>query len=366
MKQPIKVVQLLPDMVLGGVERGVVELSRYLVNQGMESVVISRHGELINTVLADGGQHVHYDCGSKNILTLPYRAFQLREILMAINPSIIHVRSRVPAWLLYFAGAHLKWSVVSTCHGMYSINRYSAQMTRAKKVICPSTAMVDYVQKNYHTPTNKVRLIHRGIDFDYFTPTKVDKECSLALQTQFQLQGKKIIALVGRLSSLKGHGLFLMAFAKAYQKDNNLLAIIVGDDDKNPQRLITLKDTAQSLGIGDAVRFVGKQQQMREIYHLSDVVVSASTKPEAFGRTVVEALAMNCLTIAPAHGGAMDIIQANKNGILFTPSDCDGLATAMLSVFELPKIDLRESVSAFSLQQMVQKTRAVYDEVLAK
>lgn len=361
-----KIVQLLPDMELGGVERGVIELSRELVTHEIESHVISRYGVLVKDLLANGGHHTHYDCGSKNIVTLPYRAYQLHKILSHINPSIIHVRSRVPAWLLFCLGAHRRWPIISTCHGMYSVNRYSAQMTKAQKVICPSTAMVEYVKKNYQTPEDKIRLIHRGIDFNYFDSTKIDSEFCNDFIQHHRLQDKTIIALVGRLSSLKGHLLFLQAFAQAYKSNKNVVALIVGGDDKNPQRLHNIKNLAQQLGISDSIRYAGTQRQMREIYSLSHVLISASTKPEAFGRTTVEALAMQCPTIAPAHGGALDIIRHGENGLLFTPNNKESLVTAMLSIFELPKDNLRQSVREFSLDNMTKKTMSVYKEVLEK
>ena len=165
----MRIVQLLPDLNAGGVERGVVELSRALVLRGHDSVVISRPGALTAAIVEDGARHVAFDCGGKNPLTVPRRARRLRALLDDIRPDIAHVRSRVPAWLLRFAGGD-GFAVVSTFHGIYRVNRYSGRMADAVRVICPSRAVMRHVAEHYAPPAGRLRLVHRGVDLDYFSP----------------------------------------------------------------------------------------------------------------------------------------------------------------------------------------------------
>ena len=309
---------MLPALNIGGIERGVVDLSRELVRHGWDSIVLSAGGELARRIDDDGGRHIIFDCAAKNPFNAPIRAWRLRRLLQQLEPDIIHIRSRVPAWLLRFVGAPC--STVSTFHGLYKVGRYSSRMAAADKVICPSTAVFEHVSRHYGTPDERLAVIHRGVDLEYFDPQKADIEFCRRFRQKHHLENAVIASIVGRLSALKGHDIFIRAIARAKQKIPGLVGLIVGDSGKI-SRLSRLKTLAAELGIGEHLRFVGAQKQMREFYHLSDFVISASRQPEAFGRTVAEALAMERPVIAPAHGGALDIIRDGENGYLVPPAD---------------------------------------------
>ncbi len=361
----MRVVQLLPAMHVGGVERGVVELSRALSANAIDSVVISRPGELCAEITNSGGKHYAFDCGSKNIFSVPARVYRLQKLLNTIAPDIVHVRSRVPAWLLAFVRQRFK--VISTFHGIYSVSRYSAQMTHAEAIICPSQAVRQHILQHYSVAAERLHLIHRGVDLHYFDPTAVQEEISAGLRQRLQLAERTVFAIVGRGSGLKGHALFLQAFARLCNNSNFSkppLALLVGDfSAKHKQRIQQL---AQSLQLAPALRFAGVVRDMREIYQCSDVVVSASTQPEAFGRTVAEAIAMQRAAVAPAHGGALDIIRTGENGILFTPGDAEALAAAMQQATTLPRNALRQSVQQFSLARMATQTQTLYQQLMAQ
>ena len=171
----MRIVQLLPELNEGGVERGVVELNREFVKKGLESFIISAGGKLENQINIDGGKHIRFDVCSKNILTVFKRVSALKKILKELNPDIIHVRSRVPAWLVYFANKSLKIKVVSTVHGFNSVSFYSRIMTKSDAVICVSNSIKEYIQKNYQTPENKITVIPRGIDLELFNPKNIDE-----------------------------------------------------------------------------------------------------------------------------------------------------------------------------------------------
>lgn len=365
----MRIVQLLPAMQMGGVERGVAELSRALCAAGAESIVLSRGGALTAQLSAHGARHIPFACGSKNLLSAPWRALRLRRLLRDLAPDIVHVRSRAPAWLLACAGGWRR--VVSTFHGLYSVGAYSAQMTRADAVICPSTAVCEHLRTHYRVPQDKLHLIHRGVDWEYFDPDAVDAAQCAALRAQWQLNDTHLVfALVGRVSRIKGHTLFLHAFARLLRQPalhahgKTPCALILGNAADDP-RCARLRQLAAQLGIGDSLRFGGECHTMREAYACCDVLVSASTRPEAFGRTVAEALAMQRAVAAPAHGGALDIVQDGVNGALFAPHDAPGLAEAMAHAAHLPRTALRESVAAFTLSQMAAQTIALYRRLLS-
>ena len=153
------VVHLLPELNEGGVERSVVELNRELVRAGVESTVISRGGKLVPIVEAAGGRHVWLDICSKSLLTVPWRVYQLRRMLATLKPDVVHVNSRVPAWLLRFANRRLRLPVVSTVHGFNSVNAYSRIMVRGDRLICVSQAVKDHVQKQYGVAASAMRVV---------------------------------------------------------------------------------------------------------------------------------------------------------------------------------------------------------------
>lgn len=364
---PMHVVQLLPALQEGGVERGVVEMNRELVRRGVTSTVISRGGRLVAEIEAAGGRHVTLDVGSKNPLTAPWRARQLRQALAELRPDLVHVRSRLPAWLLRLANRRLRLPVVSTVHGFNSVNAYSRIMTRADRVICVSHAIQAYLQQHYGTSEAVLRVIHRGLDATTFSPEHLDAVFFERFRQEHNLADRFIATSVGRVTPLKDYETFIRGVVQARRDVPNLVGVIVGgthaDRRKYEARLHAL---VRELDAAEAIRFVGSQQAMPEIYALSDVVVSCSAKPESFGRTLIEALAMETPVIATAHGGALEIVRAGQNGLLFPPGQAEDLARCLAEASRRTFTGLRADVLArFSLDAMVEKTLAVYREVLA-
>lgn len=355
----MKVLQLLPSLGIGGVERGVVELSRRLSARGFCSIVAANGGDLARDIVNDGGRFVHMDCAGKNPLGAAARVRQLHTLLTEESPDIIHVRSRVPGWLLFFARRKTprpKAKVVSTIHGIYHPGFYSGIMTKADAIICPSNAVWHYARKHYNAPESKLHLIHRGIDFDYFDPQKTDSDFCAAFRKRYQLQNKRIALMAARLTQLKGHAVFVRALvARA-----DLTGLMVGGGGASRQK--RLLQLAHRAGVAERIIFAGAQTNMREMYAIADITVSASTRPEAFGRTVAESLAMNTPVAACAHGGALDIVQDGVNGCLFAPGDISALAAAIDRGLLL-RDGLRESVLPMSLDMMFDKTLAVYQSL---
>ncbi|DAB40317.1 MAG TPA: glycosyl transferase [Sulfurovum sp. UBA12169] len=361
----MRIVQLLPELNEGGVERGVVDLNREFIKKGIENIVISNGGILVDQILKDGGKHIQHDICSKNIFTVPLRVFRLRKILKKINPDIIHVRSRVPAWLVYFANRSLKFKVVSTVHGFNSVNFYSKIMTMGDHVICVSGAIKSYVQEHYHTADEKITIISRGIDLVKFNPENIDKDFIKQFSKQYGLEGRFVVSVVGRITQLKDHQTFIRAIALLKHENPTIAGLIVGGAHEDKQGYFDgLKKLVGQLGADENIIFTGSQDKVAEIYTLSDVVVSSSKKPESFGRSVAEALALNTPVVATAHGGVLDIIIEGGNGFFYPVGDAYGLAEKIMACRTL-KFDGYDYVSKFfSLKQMVEKTLAVYKDKL--
>jgi glycosyltransferase involved in cell wall biosynthesis len=359
------IVQILPELNQGGVERGTVELSRELVRRGHQSTVISAGGSQAAQIEKDGGRHITIDVCSKNPFTVPRRVSDLRRLISDLSPSILHARSRVPAWLAWFANKKLKIPFVTTVHGFNSVSRYSAIMTRGNRVIYGSSSIRDYILKNYSVDETKLRYVPRGIDTAYFDPASVDQSFIETFKRQYRLEGKYIITIVGRITEWKGHDCFIRAMAEVQRKHPEAAGVVAGGVWHGKE------DYFQSLeklagDIGADIRFTGSQPSVREIYALSDVVVSAaSSKPESFGRTAAEALAMNTPVIASAHGGSLDVLTDGQNGFFFPPNNHKALADNILRSFDFDFSNMREHIEKnFSLARMTETELAVYSELL--
>jgi glycosyltransferase involved in cell wall biosynthesis len=358
----LKVVQLLPELNEGGVERGVVELNREFVARGLDSIVISAGGVLEAQIIADGGRHFKLDVASKNPLTAPLRVWQLRRLLRRLAPDILHARSRVPAWLTVLANRTLKLPFVTTVHGFNSVNAYSRIMTRGERVICVSTAIKDYVKQHYGVPEEKLTVIPRGIDLETFHPEHIDQGFVNQFVERYDLAGKFVVTSVGRITQLKDYETFIDALVLAKKRIPQLVGLIVGGVRKDKQDYyLRLQQQVEAAHAGDFIHFAGSQAKVTEIYSLSDVVVSSSKKPESFGRSAAEALAMNVPVVATNHGGILDVVIPGTTGQLFSPGDVDALTEAILSCRTLDTSGMRNFVSErFSLAHMVESTLAVY------
>ena len=361
----MRIVQLLPELNEGGVERGVVELNREYVKLKIESYVISAGGKLEDQINLDAGKHIKFDVCSKNIFTVFSRVVKLKKILKEIKPDIIHVRSRVPAWLIYFANKSLKIKVVSTVHGFNSVGFYSSIMQKADAVICVSNSIKEYIQKHYKTSESKITVIPRGIDLELFNPKNIDNDFINNFKKEFNLENRFIVSSVGRVTQLKDYETFIKAISLVKKELPNIVALIVGGvrSDKEDY-LNSLKNLIKELNLEDNIIFTGSQSKIEQIYALSDVIVSSSKKPESFGRAVAEAICMNKPVIATNHGGVKDIIIENENGFFFKVGEEKELANNILKARNLEFDGYNYISSNFSLENMVNKTIDVYKGIL--
>ena len=358
------IIQILPELNQGGVERGTVELSRELIQRGHRSTVISAGGILCPQIRLDGGAHITQDVCSKNPITAPARIFRLRKQLAALQPDILHARSRVPAWLCHFANPPLNIPFITTVHGFNSVSKYSKIMVKGDRVIYGSSAIKDYILKNYSIDESILRYVPRGIDTAYFDPQATDHPFIRQFKQQYGLNGKTIISIVGRITEWKGHDTFIRALATVQKTHPDAVGLVAGGIWHGKEDYFqSLKKLASKLGVD--IRFTGSQPRVREIYALSDLVISAaSTKAETFGRTAAEALAMNTPVVASAHGGSLDILADGENGLLFEPGNEIDLAEKTDQALNRKFRNLREHIQThFSLEHMTETELDVYKEL---
>ena len=318
--KPLKVLQLLPALDSGGVERGTLEIARALVVAGHESVVLSKGGRLVAQLQAEGSRHIARDLGRKSPTTfLHYRA--LRRLFEAERFDIVHARSRLPAWVVWLAWrgmpADARPHFVTTVHGMHSVSRYSAIMCAGERVIAVSDTVRDYLRSHYpptrwpHLADERITVIPRGIDPAEFPRDYQPSDEWLArFQTEFpQIGRRKVLTLPGRLTRLKGHHDFITLVARLVAEGVDVIGLVVGGEDpKRPGYAKEIRARVQAEGLAGRILFTGHRSDVREIYSVSDCVLSLSSTPESFGRTVLEPLAMGRPVVGYAHGGVAEIL----------------------------------------------------------
>ena len=330
-KERMTVVQMLPELEGGGVERGTLEMGKFLAGHGHRSLVISAGGRLVPQLVEEGSTHVSMRVGDKSPICLRY-LWPLRQLLCREQVDILHLRSRMPAWVGYLVWRSLPKKnrpvLVTTFHGFYSVNAYSAIMTKGDAIIAVSQSVERHIRE-YYGENMDITLIFRGVDSSIFHPAVVDSNRVRRLAEQWGLRpGRPTIMLPGRLTRLKGQEMFLQSLGSLKIADYQ--AILVGDTDENPGFAGELNRMIQQNNLADRVKLVGHCADMPAAYMLADLVISASSsEPEAFGRTTVEAMAMGKPVIATAHGGSLETIVDGETGWLVQPGDYLAMAAAV-------------------------------------
>ena len=365
----LTVVQLLPALHSGGVERSTLEIAAALVAAGHRSVVISAGGRLVQPLLEGGSEHIALDIGRKSL-----RAFatmrRLRSELARLRPDIVHARSRLPAWLGWFALRGLpapKPHLITTVHGMNSPGRYSGIMRRGERVICVSGSVRDYVLRHWpDTDPARLELIPRGIDpVDFprdFQPSD-DWRRRFAADLP-ELQGGRLLLLPGRGTRLKGHhdAIRLLAALRATGEDARLW--LLGAREPGRENYVAeLEALADTLGVRAVTAISAPRADVREAYAVADLVLQLSNKPEAFGRTVLEALSVGRPVLGWDHGGVGDLLQALYPAGAVARGDLDALAGAAHGLLAAPPP--MPVTIPFTLAAMQSATLDVYDRVAA-
>ncbi len=326
----MRILQITAALEQGGVERGTVEMAAFIVSQRGQSFVASQGGRMVKELEEGGTRHFLLPLASRNPLTILYSAWQLRKIIRREKIDLLHARSRAPAWAAYFAGKMTGVKMVTTFHGTHRIQNsvkkwYNSVMVRGVRVIAISQFIKNHILQNYIANEDVIDVAPRGFNPTLFDPGLISAGQRQALKQQLGLAaGIAVVSLPGRLTRWKGQILFLEALAQI--KDLEWQALLIGGGGTKTAYIKELKMRVEKLGIADRVLFVGSQEDIVPYYAISDLVVSASTEPEAFGRVAVEAQAMAKPIIASAHGGSLETVKDGETGWLFNNGDSADLA----------------------------------------
>ncbi|CAB1276863.1 glycosyltransferase family 4 protein [Candidatus Nitrosacidococcus tergens] len=364
--QRLTVLQLLPALESGGVERGTLEIANGLVKKGHRSLVISGGGRLVDQLTTEGSEHYTWPIGIKSPRAL-FLIPKLRNFLRTQKIDILHARSRVPAWIAWFAWKSIKKPLkphfITTVHGLYSVNLYSTIMVKGEKIIAVSETAYQYIRTNYpKVSIENIELIPRGIhpeDYPYgYQPNQQWLENWY--HTYPQLQDKVVLTLPGRLTPLKGHEDFIVLIEKLIQDQYPVHGLIVGDTHPNRQQYFhRIKQQILTRNLESSVTFTGHRKDMREIYANSHLVLSLSKKPESFGRTVLEALSLGIPTVGYDHGGVGEILKNLFPQGRIPLGEIDKLYDCIVaSIKNSPRVPPLNQ--AYSLEAMINKTLACY------
>ncbi len=376
-KSQKSILQVVPSLVSGGVERGTVDVAKSLVDNHFRSIVISSGGALVSSLKESGSEHIKLRVASKNPITIFQNYLHISKILKEEKIDIIHARSRAPAWSAYMASRGTSTKFITTFHGIYNFSTplkklYNSIMVKGERVIAVSEFVKRHILENYNTNPDNIRVINRGVDHHYFNPANFSDNMIEKLKEKYHLsQSYPIILLPARMTSWKGHMTLIDALNKI--RDQDFYCLIVGDLSKHPNFNKKVLDRITDLKLQSKVKIFGPEQDMMSLYGFADVVVSASIEPEAFGRVVIEAQAMEKLVVATNIGGAAETIEDGSTGFHVKPSDSDDLAEKLkhclniIGTAQAKDICLsarKNAIKKFSLELMISRTLDLYKELL--
>lgn len=355
------IVNLIPEINKGGVENIVCTLNSSIVKSGFKSTVISSGGVLVDKIIQDGGIHYNIDVKSKNILSFIPRTYTLYKILKKIKPNVIHIHSRVPAWMIYYINKKLNIPAIASIHGFNHISIYSKIMTKFDCTICVSKSVKKYIVNAYNINKNKVEVIHCGVDENKFSENKLNEDDIKNLIKKFDLKNKYIVSTIGRFSSLKNFETFIKAIEINCKKNSDVIGLIVGYIPKKDKYYKKIKNLIIQKNLSNKIHIITSQYDICSIYKLSNIVVSCSKKPESFGLTLVESLFFNTPVIASNHGGPLEIINEGINGFFYSPEDENELSKKIDIIRSHKLLNLEiNAKESFSSKKMCQEYLTKY------
>ena len=359
----MKVLQILPQLNIGGVERGTLDLSKALIENGHDAFVISGGGILVNELEKSGATHYEMPVHIKSLKTL-FLAKKLSEKILSINPDIVHVRSRMPAWVNYRAFKKLqnKPVLVSTFHGLYSFPIYSKVMSFVDHTIAISNTVESYIIQNYDLEKKDITIIPRGCDPNTFNNVSIDPKEKDDLLNEFpQIKGKKVLTIPGRITKWKGIAEFIQLMSLL---DDSYHGLVVGPIAKSKKRYFSkLLEKVSSLNLDNRITFTGSRRDISNIYKISDIVYNLSQTPEPFGRTMIEAIACGTKVVGWNHGGASEILKKLfPQGLV----DLDEMEKLRDTTVTIANSSSTPSENTFTAKRMTDSTIDLYNKLLKK
>ena len=383
MSSKLKVLQVIPKLGYGGAETGCFDIAHYLFENNCSSFLITNGGPLTKFINKKKVKYIRLPVNSKNPIIMLLNTILISVIVFFYNIDIIHARSRAPAWSCFLASKITRKKFVTTFHGTYNFKSkikkfYNSVMVRSDLIIAGSNFIFSHIKENYKEYLNnskKFLVIFRGINIDYFDASTTFTEDEDKLFKSWNLEvEKKTILLPGRITEWKGHEMFIEAMNKINIQlgHKSFKAVILGSDqgrDLYKKKLIRL---VEQYRMNDQIKFVDHCENMPLAYKISDLIVSTSIEPEAFGRIAVEAQSMEKPIIASNLGGSKETIVNNKTGILFDAGDSDDLSKKIIEFFNFDKSTIeqmgkegRKNVSAkFNVEKMCFSTYSEYKKLI--
>ena len=383
MSSDLKVLQIIPKLGYGGAETGCYDIAHYLPENGCKSFLVTSGGELLKFIDKQKVKLIRLPVNTKNPILIFFNSIFLIAIILYFDISIVHARSRAPAWSSLIATKITGRKFVTTFHGTYNFSGklkkfYNSVMVRSDLIIAGSNFIFSHIKENYSeylNPKKKFLVIFRGINVDYFDPTtKLENDENKLLKKWEINKEKKIILMPGRLTSWKGQELFIEAINKVkielgYEAFH---AVILGNDqgrDLYKKKLIRLSEQYR---LTNQLKFIDHCSDMALAYKVSDVVVSSSIEPEAFGRVSVEAQSMEKLIIASNIGGSNETIIDNKSGLLFEAGNSDSLCKKIIHAITMDEIAAqlmgregrKNVIKKFNVEKMCFSTYSEYKRLL--
>ena len=383
MSSNLKVLQVIPKLGYGGAETGCYDIAHYLPENNCGSYIVTSGGELLKFIDKKKVKIIKLPVHSKNPLIIFINFLALIFIILINNISIVHARSRAPAWSCLIAAKITGRKFVTTFHGTYNFNSkikkfYNSVMVRSDLIIAGSNFIFSHIKENYTKYLNakkKLLVIFRGINVDYFDPTtKLDSDEKKLLKKWEIEKDKKIILLPGRLTGWKGQEVFIEAInlvniELGYEA---FYAVILGSDqgrDLYKKKLIRLTEQYRLI---NQVKFIDHCKDMALAYKVSDIVVSASIEPEAFGRVAVEAQSMEKPIIASNIGGSNETVIDGKTGFLFESNNAKSLSQKILKILSMDEASLnsigregrKNIIQKFNVEKMCFSTYSEYKRIL--
>ena len=383
MPSKIKVLQVIPKLGYGGAETGCYDLAHYLSEQNCTSFIVTSGGALIKYINKKKVKLIRLPVQSKNPILIILNALILSIIILIFNINIVHARSRAPAWSCLIATKLTRRKFVTTFHGTYNFNSslkkyYNSVMVKSDLIIAGSNFIFSHIKENYSQYLNskkKLLSIFRGINLEYFDPKKIKTSDEIKLIDKWKLdKNKKIILLPGRLTAWKGQEMFIDSLN--IFKNNNLekkfTAIILGSAQGRKIYKQKLQRLVEQHRLINDILFIDHFGIMPLVYKISDIVVSCSIEPEAFGRVSVEAQSMEKPIIASKIGGSKETIIDNKTGLLFSAGDINSLSQTLAHVFDLEETTLKSmgsegrknTIKKFNVEKMCFSTYSEYKKLL--
>ncbi len=374
-KEKPGILQVLPALVTGGAERGAIDVALAAKEAGFRSYVVSSGGPMVRELVRADIEHFELPVDSKNLITVYRNINRLAELADRLDVDIIHARSRAPAWSAMYAAKRTNRAFMTTFHATYNSESYlkklyNSVMIKGDRVVAISNFIRDHMVDQYHIDWARVRVVHRGIDLKIFDPQAVSAERVVKLATQWRLpDGVPVILMSGRLTRWKGQMLLLQALPEI--ADLDFRCLFVGSDQGRTNYREELEAAAKKLALDGRVHIVGDCNDMAAAYKLADVVVSASTDPEGFGRVAVEGQALGRPVIAPSHGAAPEQIESGITGWLFEPGNPTSVGRVLREALSLDA-DARDRLHEssidnvrrrFTKEEMCRKKIEIYREL---